>query len=64
MHASKRLWTTIHGDDYVTGGPQASLAWLETELLKTYDIKTQKVVPNGSGVAEGKVLNRILRWKE
>ena len=62
-HASRNLWTMVHGDDYVTAGRKVDLAWLEDILGKQYELKTQHIGPCESGWSEGKVLNRIVRWQ-
>ena len=31
--------TLVHGDDYVSSGPERDMAWLEKELEKAYEIK-------------------------
>ena len=36
--------------------------WFEGELKKEYELKVQRLGPMES--AEGKVLNRIVRWKD
>ena len=60
-HPTGGIKTLVPGDDYVSAGTEESLAWLEAELEKAYEIKTQKL-GNGPGCKlEGKVLNRILR---
>ena len=33
----------VHGDDYVSAGTEESVAWLEKELEKAYEIKIQKL---------------------
>ena len=45
----------VHGDDYFSAGNAS-------ELKKVYEMKTQRLGP--SEAPEGKVLNRIVRWKE
>ena len=50
----------MHGDDYVTVGPEDGARWLEKELEKAYEIKTS-VVGKRSGLdKEVRVLNRII----
>ena len=60
-HPEKQIKTLVHGDDYVSSGTVDSMNWLETELTKAYEIKTQKVGNSVGYKSEGKVLNRILR---
>ena len=57
----KGIKTLVHGDDYVSAGTEESLAWLEKELEKAYEIKTQKLGDSPGYKLEGKVLNQILR---
>ena len=60
----KQIKTLVHGDDYVSAGTTGSMDWLDKELTKAYEIKTQKL---GMGIGykkEGKVLNRVLRITE
>ena len=47
----------------MAGDPKA-MAWLELELEKAYEIKTQKVSRAKEHQNEGKVLNRVLRCNE
>ena len=60
-HASRGLKTLVHGDDYVTSGRPLDLRWLEEELSKAYEIKTQHLGLDKGSLSEGKVLNRIIR---
>ena len=52
----------VHGDDYVSAGSGESMDWLEVELAKAYEIQTQNIGSGKHQKAEGKVLNRILRF--
>ena len=52
----------VHGDDYFSAGNGAELVWFEGELRKEYGLKTQRLGPGAA--EEGKVLNRIVRWKD
>ena len=40
------------------------LDWLESELGKAYEIKTQRTKPKGNEEVEAKVLNRVVRRNE
>ena len=65
-HPDRYLWTLVHGDDYCTAGASQDLHWLQSELSKKYEIKTQRIgfgndekgVPK---VQEGQMLNRVVR---
>ena len=54
----------MHGDDYVSSGCDDDLLWLEKELAKAYEIKTQKLGPREGWEQQGKVLNRIVSFTE
>ena len=65
-HPAKDIWTLVHGDDYCSAVPAASLDWLEDLLVKQYDIKTQRIGKGktrsgGEKKQEGQVLNRVVR---
>ena len=61
-HHPRSLWAMVHGDDYVSAGVKEDLLWLDENLKKASEIKSQHIGPCKSGMAEGKVLNRIDRW--
>ena len=63
-HEKMGIKTLVHGDDYVSSGSSASMAWMEKELSKAYEIKTQRLGLGPDLQQEGKVLNRILRATE
>ena len=42
-HRERELSTLVHGDDYVTVGPEDGARWLKEELEKVYKIKTSVV---------------------
>ena len=60
-HPTRKIKTLVHGDDYVSAGSHEAMAWLERELEKAHEIKTQKISPTKEFKSEGKVLNRVLR---
>ena len=64
-HPKREIKTLVHGDDYVSSGVSEDLDWLESELGKRYQIKTQRTKPiKGKGYVEAKILNRIVRRTE
>ena len=65
-HPTRDVMVMVHGDDYVSSGWEEDLQWLKTILEADYEIKTQLIGPvdhaAGQGeIAEGKVLNRVIR---
>ena len=63
-HAGRRIRALVHGDDYVASGSSADLEWFEAELMKAYEIQTQRLGFAKGRPREAKVLNRILRCTE
>ena len=63
-HPGRQLLTAVHGDDFITVGERKNLDWLDAELRKSFEIKTEILGPDaGKGEhAEIRILNRILRW--
>ena len=59
-HPERQIRTIVHGDDYVSSGFDDDLLWLEGELAKAYEIKTQKLGLANGWEKQGKVLNRIV----
>ena len=60
-HRKRGIMTLVHGDDYVSSGFSSDLTWLDGELSKAYEIKTQRLGRGKGLMSEGKVLNRVLR---
>ena len=54
----------VHGDDFVSTGPDESLKWMEQMLSKDFKIKTSKIGPDKNDEKELKILNRILKYTE
>ena len=61
QHPTRGIKTLVHGDDYVSSGDDQDLSWLEAELEKAYELKTQRLGTGIGSKLEGKVLNRVLR---
>ena len=60
-HHERQIKTLVHGDDYVSSGTVEAMSWLEVELEKAYEIKTQKLSNADGYKAEGKVFNGVIR---
>ena len=63
-HPDRQICTIVHGDDYVSSGLDSDLRWLESELAKSYEIKTQLLGLDKGWERQGKVLNRIVSCSE
>ena len=64
-HATRKLRTTVHGDDFTTLGPRESRDWLHGELSKEWTISIRGILgpPDVAGCDhEIIILNRILTW--
>ena len=64
VHEERDIWTLVHGDDYFSAGSKDSLSWLESELSKKYEIKTNRIGHGTHCSAEGQILNRVVRATE
>ena len=63
FHPSKKVSTTVHGDDFSSTGREADLIWFKRELEKQCDIKTEFLGPSpGNHLQEIRILNRVLCW--
>ena len=54
-HPDRQICTIVHGNDYVSSGMDSDLVWLESELGKSYEIKTQNLGIGKGWEAQGKV---------
>ena len=64
-HASRGITTSVHGDDFTSSGPSDSLDWFEASITTKYECTiSPRMGPGPRDAKEGRVLNRILRWKE
>ncbi len=64
-HHERQITTSVHGDDFTSSGPANQLDWLETALAEHYELTIAPRLGPGPGDAkEGRVLNRVIRWRE
>ena len=64
-HPTKNLISSVHGDDFTTAGPKASLDWFKKKLEERYELKEASRLGFGTrDHKEGRVLNRVVRWSE
>ena len=58
-HKGKNIYTVVHGDDFISAGPDKELKWMKKKLQEAFEIKTS-VLGNGEGeVQELTVLNTV-----
>ena len=56
---------SVHGDDFTTAGPKASLDWFVGACREKYELKESERLGGAPGDSkEARVLNRIVRWTD
>ena len=63
FHRARGIRVLVHGDDYASAGLLGDLRWMQRELENRFEMKTTIVghANEKDVVAEGKILNRIVR---
>ena len=56
------LKMAVHGDDFVTEGCEESLRWLEAQLSKHFEIKTEILGGAPHLLKTCTLLNRVIEW--
>ena len=54
----------MHGDDFVSEGELSSLGWLDAELKKRFELKTEVMGAQQGLEKDLRLLNRIIRWTD
>ena len=63
MHPEKRLYCSVHGDDFTCCGPKRNLDWFEDKLASFYELsRGGRLGPGADDLNEATVLNRVVRW--
>ncbi len=62
VHEDREIFITVHGDDFTAAGPLDSLQWLEEQMERRYEIKSEYLGPEANLSREIRVLNRVIRW--
>ena len=60
-HPTRLVMVLVHGDDYVSAGPEVELDWLKKSLEEKYKTKSQILNSMSAWGSEIKVLNRVIR---
>ena len=63
-HPTRNIKVVVHGDDFVSEGKKSELIWFDTELKKSFELKTEVLGPDHGEVRELRILNRVLRWEK
>ena len=62
-HEGRAIALTVHGDDFTSTGREADLRWLDQQLRKTLELKTEFLGPDTKRhTQQVRVLNRVLTW--
>ena len=61
-HRTRRIYLTVHGDDFTVVASAKQIAWLGEAMKKRYELKMEVLGPNAGQTEEVRVLNRIIRW--
>ncbi|MDA8582757.1 reverse transcriptase domain-containing protein [bacterium] len=61
FHRTRGIKVLVHGDDFVSCGHRASLAWFKGKLDDRFEIKTKVIGRGKDEVAETRILNRVVR---
>ena len=64
-HEKRGIAMTVHGDDFTSTGREADMRWLQAEMAKNFEIKTNLLGPDPKRhVQEVRILNRVVTWGE
>ena len=64
-HESRGIALTVHGDDFTSTGRESELRWLDQQLRKKLELKTEFLGPDTRRhVQQVRVLNRVLTWTQ
>ncbi len=64
-HDGRNIALTVHGDDFTSTGREADLRWLDHEMRKQLELKTEYLGPDRRRHQQQvRVLNRVLSWEE
>ena len=62
-HEEKDLLVATHVDDFICGGSDYELRWLETKLGEKFHMKAEMVGPDPGDAKSTKFLGRTIQWK-
>ena len=63
VNAEAGLETVVHGDDFLTIGPEDALQWFDAELAKRFKVKSILMGPKAHHTKQARFLNRIVTWE-
>lgn len=63
-HQERRIVTSVHGDNFTSAGPKASLDRFRDQLKMKYELTEQaRLGPGEEDDKDARVLHRIVRWE-
>ena len=66
-HKTRKLWLTVHGDDFTLLGSDHDLDWFETKIKEEFEVKIRGRLGPGVRKEEEqsiRILNRIIEWNQ
>jgi hypothetical protein len=65
-HPIRGINTVVHGDDFFSEGPAQELEWMNRNLKKHFELKTEVLGPDAKAgqVDEVRFLNRVITWAD
>ena len=64
-HEYRDIQFVIHGDDFTYLGCDEDLDWLQTEIVKEFEIKIRgRLGPEKHDAKNMRILNRCVEWRE
>ena len=64
FHSKRRLYCSVHGDDFTTVGAKRDLDWFEEQMQAKYELTVgPRLGPGPDDAKEACILNRIVRWE-
>ncbi len=64
-HSEKRIWATVHGDDFTILAMEKELEWFRKRIAERFEVKFRgRIGPATTDEKSIRILNRILTWTE
>ena len=64
-HPQRRIWATLHGDDFTVLAMDEELMWFRKRISERFEVKFRgKIGPAQNDEKSIRILNRILTWTE
>ena len=61
---AKQLKVVVHGDDFVSLGPESAIRWYHEQMTTKYEVKVRGIVgPEPRDMKAIRILNRVVSWR-